>query len=100
MTMWTVFVMRDELELDLHLEFHKLGTAESDPVPPLTAGDRLHLRFPDERRWGVVIETSGDAGVIQVEGCRWNIRLVPLAERHYRSPRGMKTIEWIVDARV
>ena len=100
MTVWTVFVMRDKLELELHLEFHKLDTTERDPVPPLAAGDRLHLRFPDERRSGVVIEANGDAGVIQVEGCRWNIRLAPPTERYYRSPRGMKTTEWIVDAHV
>ena len=100
MTAWTVFVMRDKLELELHLEFNKLGTTERDPVPPLAAGDRLHLGFPDVRRSGVVIEASGDAGVIQVEGRRWNIRLASPTERHYRSPRGMKTIEWIVDASV
>ena len=89
MTAWTVFVMRDKLELELHLEFHKSGTTERDPVPTLAAGDRLHLGFPDVRRSGVVIETSGDAGVIQVEGRRWNIRLASPTERHYRSPRGM-----------
>jgi len=92
--------MRDQLEQGLHVEFHKLGTAERDPVPPLAVGDRLHLRFPDERRSGVVIEATGDDGVVQVDGCRWNIRLATPAERYYRSPSGMKTIEWIVDARV
>ena len=45
--------MRDKLELELHLEFHKLGTTERDPVPPLAAGDRLHLGLPDVRRSGV-----------------------------------------------
>lgn len=100
MTTWTVFVMRDQLEPGLHIEFYKSGSTERDPVPPLAAGDRLNLRFPDEHRSGVVIETSGDAGVIQVESGRWNIRLATPTERHYHSPRGMKTVEWIVDARV
>jgi hypothetical protein len=32
MTLWTVFVMRDQLERALHVEFNKLGTAERDPL--------------------------------------------------------------------
>jgi hypothetical protein len=100
LTTWTVFVMRDQLEPGLHIEFHKSGSTERDSVPPLAAGDRLHLRFPDEHRSGVVIATSGDSGVIQVEGCRWNIRLATPTERLYHSPRGMTTVEWIVDASV
>ena len=100
MTTWTVFVMRNRLEQGLHLEFHQVGSNERSWVPSLAAGDSLRLRFPDDRRVGAVVKAENDAATIEVRGSHWSIRLATPTERIYRSPRGMKTVEWIVSDRV
>ena len=100
MTTWTVFVMRNQLEPGLHLEFHQVGSNECSWVPSLVAGDSLRLRFPDDRRVGAVVKAENEAGIIEVRGCHWSIRLATPAERLFRSPRGMRTVEWIVGDRV
>jgi hypothetical protein len=100
MTTWTVFVMRNQLEPGLHLEFHQVGSTERSSVPPLNAGDTLRLRFPDDRRVGAVIKAGEDAGVIEVRSLHWSIRLATPTEKLFRSPRGMQTVEWIVGGRI
>jgi hypothetical protein len=100
MATWTVFVMRNQLEPGLHLEFHQVGSNERSWVPSLAAGDSLRLRFPEDRRVGVVIKAESDGATIEVRGSSWSIRLAAPTETIYRSPRGMKTVEWIVGDRV
>ena len=100
MTTWTVFVMRNQLEPGLHLEFHQVGSNERSWVPSLAAGDSLRLRLPGDRRVGAVVKAENDGGIIEVRGCHWSIRLATPAERLFRCPRGMRTVEWIVGDRV
>jgi hypothetical protein len=100
MRTWQVVVMRQQLEPDVHLEFYETNSTENCSVPPLAVGDRLKVRLASSNNTGSVTTPGDDVSVIEVNGVRWRIRRAMPTERQFRSPRGMTTLEWIVEERL
>lgn len=90
--------MRKKLEPGVHLEFYERGCTHDSVVPPLAKGDRLHLHFADSKATGMVIQSDENGAVIKVLGVARSIRRAAPPEKQLQSPRGMSTVEWIVDA--
>jgi hypothetical protein len=96
MRRWEVIVVRKKLKPDVHLEFYEEGCTAESAVPPFGVSDTLNLRLATSNKTGQVIVPGEDKAVIEVDGVRWRIRRAVPAERQFRSPRGMTTVEWIV----
>jgi hypothetical protein len=99
MTTWTVYARDVQLQPDVQLDFEWIGTGRL----ALLRGDDLMLVFANQvRAGGTVIDPDPQAGVIEVTGVHWAVRIARPAEilvRQATSP-GAAYISWVVVARV
>jgi hypothetical protein len=99
-TKWTVYARDVQLQPDVQLDFEWLGPGAR---PQVAARDVLDLTFAsNDRAGGTVLDPDPQAGLIDVAGVRWAVRIARPAEilmPHPTSP-GAAYSSWIVVTRV
>lgn len=101
MTAWTVEIGPPRLSPGTTLDFYLPGTDENVSLPPLARGDTFVLKVPgNDDLNGVVFDVDDDKGVIEIDGTNWSFHRAREGEGWVTSPRGMKTVQWILGARI
>ena len=98
MTRWSVYVQGNQIRAGVQLDLTETMQAEGHSVPPLVAGDKLALEYPNnDRKAGQVIEAAGHEATVEASGQRWRIRRATDADSVIPPARStMRTVSWIV----